>query len=93
MLQGNLSVLNIQKIIFGFWAPKKSTIRIFPWTELSLRVFFFLLQIPICFSCQLLENLKKDVRLTLLTGKEKEMLMVFCVVIEEDRNPSYKKSR
>lgn len=84
MLQGSLSVLlNIQKITFGFWDPKKLTTHIFPWTELSLRVFLFLLQIPICFLYQLLENPKKDIKLALLIGKEKEMLMLFCVLVEE----------
>lgn len=43
----------------------------------SLRVLLFLLQIPICYLCQLLENLKKDRRFALLTRKETKMLILF----------------
>lgn len=93
MLQGSLSVLqNIQKMTCGFWDPKKST-TIFPCTERSLTVFLCLLQIAICFMYQVLENLKKYIILALLTGKEKEMLTLLCVLVEEERNSKYKKSR
>lgn len=80
MLQGSLSVLlNTQKITFGFWDPKKLTTHIFPWTELSLRIFLFILQIPICFLYQFLENPKKDIKLAVNRKRERDANVILCL--------------